>query len=95
MSDESGQDEVDLKAYPGPGPKMSASVDGGYEPVWSLGGDELFYRSGTRIMTVEVQAEPFGLSPPRRRVCSLRPETPSWTISGDRHTMFLPPMGDS
>ena len=37
-SDESGQDEVYLQAYPGPGPRMSASVDGGHEPVWSLAG---------------------------------------------------------
>jgi hypothetical protein len=43
---------------------MSASVDGGHEPVWSPAGDELFYRSGTGMMAVEIQADPFSLSPP-------------------------------
>jgi serine/threonine-protein kinase len=43
-SDESGRDEVYLRPLPGPGGKRQVSVNGGTEPLWSLDGDELFYR---------------------------------------------------
>ena len=44
------------------------SVGGGREPVWSVSGDELFYRSndGLRMMAVRVRTEPrLEIGPPR------------------------------
>ncbi|MBI4480546.1 MAG: PD40 domain-containing protein, partial [Acidobacteria bacterium] len=54
-SDESGQREIYVQPYPGPGGKWQISSDGGQEPVWNPKGGELFYRSGSKMMAVDVQ----------------------------------------
>jgi eukaryotic-like serine/threonine-protein kinase len=54
VSDESGQNEVYVQPFPGPGPKRQISNDGGEEPAWSRSGRELFYRRGGRMMAVTV-----------------------------------------
>jgi Tol biopolymer transport system component len=59
-SNESGRFEVYARPYPGPGGKLQASNDGGFEPVWSRDGKELFYRSGPKMMAVTVQPGSFG-----------------------------------
>jgi len=46
QSDESGRNEVYVRAWPGMGSKVQVSQNGGTEPVWSRDGRELFYRSG-------------------------------------------------
>ncbi|TDI47921.1 MAG: hypothetical protein E2P02_01995 [Acidobacteria bacterium] len=43
-SNESGQREVYVQPYPGPGGKWQISTNGGHEPVWNPEGGELFYR---------------------------------------------------
>jgi Tol biopolymer transport system component/predicted Ser/Thr protein kinase len=53
-SNESGRPEVYVQPYPGPGGKWQISADGGTEPVWNRNGHELFYRSGSRMMSVPV-----------------------------------------
>ena len=66
ISSESGRYEVYVQAYPGAGEKITVSTDGGYEPVWSPDGRELFYRIGTRMMVVSIQTSPvFRSSRPR------------------------------
>ncbi len=41
-------------------------VSGGVEPAWSKNGDELFYRSGNRMMSVPVKMSPgISLDEPR------------------------------
>ena len=55
VSDESGRDEVYVRSFPSSGPAVLMSTDGGREPMWSKGGGELFYRSGTSMMAVEVE----------------------------------------
>ncbi len=57
-SDESGEFEIYLQPYPGPGPKTPVSIGGGEGVVWSSDGRELFYRVGSTMMAVEVQTEP-------------------------------------
>jgi eukaryotic-like serine/threonine-protein kinase len=46
-SNESGQPQVYVQAFPGPGAKIQVSADGGTDPVWRRTGEELFYRNGT------------------------------------------------
>ena len=58
VSDESGQDEVYVQPYPGPGGRWVISTNGGVEPLWSRDGGELFYRIGNQIMVVKIQTEP-------------------------------------
>ena len=54
VSDESGQDEVYVRPYPGPGGQVIISTGGGEEAVWGPDGSELFYRNGDQVMVVEV-----------------------------------------
>jgi Tol biopolymer transport system component len=56
-SDESGRREIYVQPYPGPGGKRQISAEGGQEPVWNPNGRELFYRSGKKIMAVDVDAK--------------------------------------
>ena len=57
VSDESGQNEIYVQPFPGPGGKWQISSGGGTEPVWSASG-ELFFRSGDKMMTVEITTHP-------------------------------------
>jgi eukaryotic-like serine/threonine-protein kinase len=66
VSDESGRDEIYVQAFPGEGPKVPISVNGGREPVWARDGRELYYREGDTLMVVPVQHNPFRASPPRK-----------------------------
>lgn len=60
-SDETGQREIYVLPYPGPGGKWQISTEGGQEPVWNPSGRELFYRSGSKVMAVEIDTK-FGFS---------------------------------
>jgi Tol biopolymer transport system component len=56
VSNESGQPQVNVQAFPGLGGKVMISRDGGEEPRWSRDGRELFYLSPrNEIMVVEVR----------------------------------------
>ena len=55
VSDASGQDEVYVRPFPAEaGGQETISIGGGTEPVWSPTRRELFYRSGTQMMAVDV-----------------------------------------
>ncbi len=58
ISDETGRYEVYVQPYPGPGGKWQISTEGGTEPVWNPNGRELFYRSGDKMMAVEITTQP-------------------------------------
>jgi eukaryotic-like serine/threonine-protein kinase len=53
-SNESGKPQVYVQAFPGPGPKIQISNDGGTDPVWKKTGGELYYRNGDSMMAVAV-----------------------------------------
>jgi Tol biopolymer transport system component len=54
VSNESGRWEIYVQPYPGPGGKWQISTEGGTEPVWNRNGRELFYRSGNKMMAVDI-----------------------------------------
>jgi len=58
MSDESGQAEIYVRPFPGPGGKWQVSSGGGNYPVWARSGQELFYANGDKLMTVPVETGP-------------------------------------
>jgi len=65
-SNESGRYEIYVQPYPGPGGKWQISTEGGTEPVWNPNGRELFYRSGNKMMAVDVTTQPgFAAGTPR------------------------------
>jgi hypothetical protein len=47
-SAESGQMEVYVEAFPGPGPRIQVSTTGGGSPVWRADGREMFYARSSR-----------------------------------------------
>jgi eukaryotic-like serine/threonine-protein kinase len=53
-SNESGKPQVYVQAFPGPGPKIQVSTDGGTDPVWKRTGGELYYRNGDSMMMITV-----------------------------------------
>ena len=59
VSDLTGEREIYIRPFPGPGEQQTVSVGGGDEPAWALSG-ELFYRrpSDHAMMVVEVSTEP-------------------------------------
>jgi Tol biopolymer transport system component/tRNA A-37 threonylcarbamoyl transferase component Bud32 len=57
-SNESGRYEIYVQPYPGPGEKWQISTEGGTEAVWNPSGRELFYRSGNKMMAVEIATQP-------------------------------------
>jgi dipeptidyl aminopeptidase/acylaminoacyl peptidase len=66
VSDESGRNEVYVLPFPLTGQRWQISTDGGYEPVWSHDGRELFYRGGQKVWAVDVRATPaFSVGPAR------------------------------
>jgi Tol biopolymer transport system component len=63
---ESGKPHVFVQSFPGPGPKIQISADGGSDPVWKRAGGELYYRNGDSMMVVETQtAASFAAGRPR------------------------------
>ena len=56
-SNESGRDEIYVQAFPAGGGKVQISRDGGYLPRWAAT-NELFFKSGTKIMVVNVDTGP-------------------------------------
>ena len=56
-SDESGQPEVYVQAFPAGGGKLQVSVRGGSEPKWRADGKELFYIApDLKLMSVKVKS---------------------------------------
>jgi serine/threonine-protein kinase len=56
-SDETGNYEVFVRAFPGPGGRWQISNGGGVHPRWSPDGRRLFYRIGRRLMVVDVEVD--------------------------------------
>jgi len=66
VSDESGRSEIYVRPFPGPGGKWQISTDGAGGAVWNPNGRELFFRSGDRMMAVDVTTQPtFAAGKPR------------------------------
>ncbi len=56
VSDESGREEVYVRAVAGPGGRLQVSTDGGVQPVWSRTGGELMYFSRAATLTLTRRA---------------------------------------
>jgi Tol biopolymer transport system component len=72
-SNSSGRDEVYVQAFPGPGPRLQVSLDGGQAPAWNPAGRELFYVSPSGpdgragLMAVDIRLAPaLAVGRPRR-----------------------------
>jgi serine/threonine protein kinase/Tol biopolymer transport system component len=79
-SDETGQAEIYVTPYPGPGGRTAISTGGGRSPRWSSNGRELFYRKGRQMMVVSVEPGP-----------TIRVGTPRLLFEGD----FVPELDNT
>jgi Tol biopolymer transport system component len=87
QSDESGQFEVYVTPFPGPGGKWQVSTDGGQFPRWTRSA-ELFYRKGERFFEVRYSAsgESFQAEKPRelfRRALGQQQFAPNYDAAPD------------
>ncbi len=57
-SNKTGQYEIYISPYPGPGPGERISTQGGDQAVWAPDGRELFYREGNKMMVISVETQP-------------------------------------
>jgi eukaryotic-like serine/threonine-protein kinase len=65
VSDETGQNQVYVTAYPGPGPTIAVSTKGGLSPIWSADGREVFFRFGSKVLAARMSnARPLAFSAP-------------------------------
>jgi serine/threonine-protein kinase len=91
-SDETGALEIYVRPYPGPGQKRRVSTEGGSFPVWSLSGEELFYRQDYALMSVRVSTRgSFTADPPRMlfRYAAPVPSLRSFDVSADGQKFLM------
>ena len=106
-SDQSGQDEIYVLPYPGPGERRQISVNGGTQPVWSKNGRELFFTVAdpkaptgfNRVMAADVVTTPtFKAGIPRELGATVRLTVPlrGYDVSADgRRFLTVRDKGDS
>jgi hypothetical protein len=58
VSNQTGQREIYIRGVGGAGGTYQISTEGGTEPEWSVDGDEIYFRSGDRVMVVSVPRPP-------------------------------------
>ncbi len=58
MTDESGRRQIYVQPFPGPGGKWLISTEEGQYPRWARNGREIFFVSGDKLMSVEVETQP-------------------------------------
>ncbi|HEX2723793.1 MAG TPA: protein kinase, partial [Gemmatimonadaceae bacterium] len=58
VSDESGRYEVYVRPFPGPGPRVQISPNGGAEPVWTANGSRIIYRAANKFMAADLSFGP-------------------------------------
>jgi serine/threonine protein kinase/Tol biopolymer transport system component len=100
VSDESGRFEIYVQPYPGPGGKWQISTEGGREPAWNGNGRELFYRSGDKMMAVDITTQPgFSAGKPRvlfeGRYEPAPGTTPNYDVSPDGQRFLMIKAGES
>ena len=94
-SDESGRQEVYVRAFPGMGGRRQVSLEGGVEPVWSPLGDEILYRDGPELISASVRASATAFDVVARRTLFTNPNylvggyEPNFDISPDGQQLVL------
>ena len=71
-SNESGQTQVWVRPFPGPGGKWLISQDLGWDPIWSKDGRQIFYFRSGQVWVVDVKTEG-GFSAGKPRLLFMQP----------------------
>ena len=95
-----GQMEIWVRPYPGPGAPVRVSPSGGAEPVWARNGRELFYLDliKQQVMAVAIQTGPeLRFSAPvalfSTTEFALSSQPPSYDVATDGRLIMIKAMG--
>jgi len=93
-SDETGRNEIYVRAFPSLENKTQVSTAGGAGAVWAKRGDELFYRMQDAMMAVRVQpGASFSVGPPRKlfdgKFFAKGPDTGGYDVSRDGRFLMV------
>jgi Tol biopolymer transport system component len=103
VSNESGAEQIYVKAFPGPGQKVQVSTEGGRKPVWGSTGRTLYYLQSTpcpfatctmtRVMVVDLSSVGLIDSPQPRLLFETREEFVSFEVEpgGERLLVHVRP----
>jgi serine/threonine-protein kinase len=93
QSDETGEFRIYVHSFPVITGRHSVSPGLGTDPIWSPGGDRLYYRSDGRVMVVDVRTDPdFEVTSPPVELFD-RPEYVVWQNPGPQRTWDIHPDG--
>ena len=103
VSDESGQVEIYVRPFPGPGGRQQISTDGGANPVWAHGGQEIFYlaAAGASLTVASFRTDPAFTVESREELFTWLPYNvglahPEWDLApNDQRFLAIggPPLG--
>ena len=95
VSNETGTFQVYVRPFPGPDRRWTVSTASGTAPIWRRDGKELFYRSGNKMMSVDVnmRGDELTLSPPRllfeQRYMYVATTLPNYDVTADGQRFLL------
>jgi serine/threonine-protein kinase len=93
VSDISGQPEVYVRPFPGPGGRWQVSLQGGFEPRWSPDGGTLYYRWGGTLFRVPIDSSRgFQAQRPeevRAGVVETGPNPVTYSVAGDGRLLLI------
>jgi dipeptidyl aminopeptidase/acylaminoacyl peptidase len=90
QSNESGQYEVYVQPFPGPGAKRPISVNGGVSPMWSRDGRELFFIQGDSLMTARVElGASFSAAKPQVLFTGMNKFLPDYDVTRDGRFLMI------
>jgi Tol biopolymer transport system component len=92
-SESTGRAEIWVRPFPGPGPAVRLSLNGGTEPIWARNGRELYYIEGGSMMAVAVAAgATFDFKPATRLFESAygrSDQSPSYDVTPDGRFVMI------
>jgi hypothetical protein len=101
-SNESGQQEVYMRAFPVPGARVQISSGGGRAPRWAPNGRELFYRTDDSLVAVSVSLAPVLRVGLRRALFAIEPylvggprSSPGYDVHPDGRRFLMIRQGSS
>jgi hypothetical protein len=94
-SSTTGQPEIWVQPYPGPGAPVRVSPNGGVEPIWARNGRELYYLEGRKMMAVAVDARTtFDFKPATllfETTAAMTNQPPSYDVAADGRFLMIKP----
>jgi Tol biopolymer transport system component len=88
QSTESGNPEVFVRPFPGPGERRQISRAGGVRPHWSRDGREIVFRSEGKLMAVDVKTQGGIQTSEPRVLLTLPANIDGWDITGDHRRVL-------